>query len=97
MEKRIIKPGKLVKYQTTYPKGYKTFKKWLYGYWDGKKVICTDKEFTTVRNPDWLQVVSDGNFIFYLYILLCYVPLSLAYRKIRRYIRIKTGRLLPIS
>jgi len=91
-----MKEGDLVRYRDSYGKGWKTIRCWRYGFWDGVKVVCTDKEFTTIRKIEWLQKVIQVNIIYYLYIRIIYIPLSLIYRNARRFILIKTGKLLPI-
>ena len=68
-----------------------------YGVWDGKKANIIDREHTIVRNIDYVTFLSDGSFIFYLYILLCYVPSTYIWINARRWYRIKTGKLIPLD
>ena len=39
----------------------KVIKVGLVGKWDGEKVVCNDREHTTIRNKEWLIKVSDLN------------------------------------
>ena len=68
-----------------------------YGFWDGEKAKLIDREHTIVRNKKWLEFLTEGSFIFYLYILLCYVPLTYILLNVRRWYRIKTGKLISLD
>ncbi len=52
-----FKEGDRVKYIDTERIKDKTIKVEKFGIWDGEKVVLEDKEKTTVRNKEWLEIV----------------------------------------
>ena len=85
-----------VYYEEAYTKKgeYKTSKRKLYGFWDGEKVKCSDKQSTTVSNTNWLTPVITLGVIRYI-LLLIYHYYSYIKREFNYYYRVKTGKLLP--